>query len=264
MHAVIDDLECHGLATDRCRDWARFAVVDALHGVEGMGEQSCSGIERGEGLLVVGRGMANSYRDARFGELGDRRGGSVEFGGHCDLPQSARGSSQKFIDLARRRVAQHFRAVGALECRVEEWALQVTAEYEGVNCCDVSYCRKVLYETRVIAANQRDDRAGGAVGAVHTQGAADRVGTIVESGTISPMTVDIDEAGREVPTCCVGDVGVTARVCSPRLAHPVRGNGVATPRHPAVGNNRIGCDELCGMDDVVVHDYQLRCSLDLR
>ena len=156
VHAVIDDLKNHRLTTDRRGDRAWLAMVDAVHSVEGVSEQSRPGVDRRESLVIVGRGVADGHRDSCCAQLLNRGQCAIEFGGNRNLSQRAVGRRQKVVDFGGCGIAENCGAVGAFERLVKERPFEVAAEHERVACCEFRDRREAVNETGVIAAHERD------------------------------------------------------------------------------------------------------------
>ena len=185
-------------------------MVDARHRVEGVGDEPRAPIECRPGHLEVGLRMTDRNEDPGLDKHVDRLERSGQFGGEGDLAQGAAGRTDEPFDLVGRGLEQVVEVVGAAAGRREERALEVRAEHEWVDLGEVGDAGERFAELVDGVGDERDDRPGGAVGAVHRERRGNGRRPIVERVAAAAVAVQVDEAGYEPGAGSIDDLGLDA------------------------------------------------------
>ena len=163
VHAVGDQAQGDVAPQGGCRHRPWLAVMQACHGVEGMGEHAHAGIEARLGLRVRGGAVAQAHHHAPLRQLPGELQGARQLRRQGQQGKLVLVAGDAFLQGRRARQSQVLGWMGSAAARLQEWPLQVGPQQPAA-------------AGAVLPARQPQHRQGAAqvCGGAGHQGGADR------------------------------------------------------------------------------------------
>ena len=125
VHAIGDQPQGHPSAPAGFPKRARCPVVQARHGIEGVGEHRHPLIEPGAGLFGRGGAVAQGHADAQLPQSPDHRSGSLQFGGQGHQGNLRFEPTDPFLESLQAGAGQVFTGMGTAAGFGQKGALQM-------------------------------------------------------------------------------------------------------------------------------------------